>query len=63
VDVHAKIMMVDEVRQNVRLLDALLTSHSYAMASASSERYALRRTCHRVAWQQHTLHWSAIRRS
>jgi len=41
VDVQPKILVVDDVPQNVRLLDAVLSSNGYAVTSASSGREAL----------------------
>jgi DNA-binding response OmpR family regulator len=41
VDTPAKILVVDDVPQNVRLLEAILGSHGYAVTSASSGADAL----------------------
>jgi adenylate cyclase len=40
-DVAAKVLVVDDVPQNVRLLEAVLTSNGYAVTAASSGREAL----------------------
>jgi len=40
-DVQPKILVVDDVPQNVRLLEAVLTSHGYSVTSASSGPEAL----------------------
>jgi class 3 adenylate cyclase/CheY-like chemotaxis protein len=42
-NVQPKILVVDDVAQNVRLLEAVLTSNGYAVASASSGPEALER--------------------
>ena len=35
-DAKAKVLVVDDVPKNVRLLEAILTSHGYAVISADS---------------------------
>jgi adenylate cyclase len=42
-DAQPKILVVDDAAQNVRLLEAVLTSNGYAVASASSGPEALER--------------------
>lgn len=42
-DAKAKVLVVDDVPENVRLLEAILTSHGYAVISAASGREALDR--------------------
>ena len=42
-DAKAKVLVVDDVPTNVRLLEAILTSHGYAVISAASGREALDR--------------------
>jgi adenylate cyclase len=40
-DAKAKVLVVDDVPTNIRLLEAILTSHGYAVISAGSGREAL----------------------
>jgi class 3 adenylate cyclase len=42
-DAKSKVLVVDDVPKNVRLLEAILTSHGYAVVSAASGREALER--------------------